>query len=1559
MITKSLTMDPILKKLKIRFLIVAVFMCAMTAFTSTPVTLKVTSDWGSGFNGNITVTNTTDVAFDDWEVSFDFPHNITSIWNAKIKSHSGNHYVIENVSWNGKLNPGQSTSFGFGGSPGNVDVDISNISVNGIDVSDDTNPPVANNNTATTEINSSIIIDVLDNDTDPAGKAIKLSSVSQPQNGVVEIFSDSSVKYTPESDFSGNDSFNYIIVNTDEKTASATVDVMVKDVSPSPDVNGFVYKVTSDWKSAFNANIILTNTTAKASEGWSVEFDFPYEISSVWGAETKSHTGNHYVLENLSWNSDIAPGNSVSIGFGASPGNAVEEPSNVKVNMNNGEDSSSETTPIANNNSIVTEQNTSGTVNVLANDSGSNIKLQSVTAPMHGVVTTSASSITYAPENGYVGNDTFNYSIVDSNGKTASATVTVIVNESSAPIAQNTTAFVYKNNTVEIDALANDKGNGLRISSLTNPDNGSATISGNKIYYTPNSNYSGSDKFNYIATDIAGLKTSASVFVTVGEQAALNKINATYWSVWGGNTSYNVDGRQIRSTPVDMDKIDPSYNVIITAFIVTDESGNYQLAYKNPGSTAPSFYTPEEVKSFINKTKAQGRKVIVSLGGQYFDMKMSTSEDVNFFVSQMKTIIDEYGFEGIDLDLEHNSLSTIDPELLANAVTQVVNNYRVNGENFWLTAAPEWGFIIPYSYGSGQWASHSLEGDFFVKIINDIGIDNFDYIWPQTYNQGPANGVTGPNGDKVSPSNGMDKFLSAMAWGITTQEGYAANGNMGVFIPSDKLCLGIPATEGAAGGAMTYVATPELIKSAWNLMLEHGGLVSGFMNWSVDWDAANIADGDLSDGYIHPSWSTGRAIAETLGSSSDIDSKPAVSIISPLNNSIIKQKVLSPVNISISANDADGTIVSTVISVDGNTYDEKLVNWTPSGFDTYTITAKAIDDNGNEKSEFVKVVIVKDETAGTGETGETGETGDGDTGETDEAGGTGGSGGSGGSGGAADNKEHPTLKFNTPFNNQVVQLESLTYIHIDVSADDQDGTLKNVSINVDGHVFNQKTVDWIPSDYGTFTIVAVAIDNDELLTTKTVVIEVQKLDSNTSRKQIVGYLSQWDTWKGTNHGFPAKGTCNQLNVDYSKYTILNFSFFGVAKDGSLHSGDYRNKNIYMPDEVQEPAEILHGDVYSSWDYWLLYGELDLLWEANEKATEAGFVVDGTSWYNVNTGLTGQMPIPMHKEGGAEGLIQLCKKNDVKLVATIGGWSMCKHIPEMAADPAKKERFLEDCRTLINMGFDGIDIDWEFPGPFPGMNYTGTEADFANFTALMRDLRETIGSDKLLTAAFHCSPERLDGYDWVELNRYMDYFNMMTYDMHGGWSQNTNHNSPLYGADLSWDTTFQYLTIEKNIPAYKINMGLGFYGRGLVTNGTASLGAPTVKKLVTFGTDGPALTASDFVNWGAFEGTPNYGYIMKNNEGWTYNWDDTAKVPYLTKDNYFLSFDNKVSIQHKADYVVDNNAGGVIVWHVFGDWDAGEVETTYGKKLPYCTTVRTPLLDILHYTFMSEGDISFL
>ncbi|GAA4276161.1 hypothetical protein GCM10022259_08850 [Aquimarina mytili] len=472
-------------------------------------------------------------------------------------------------------------------------------------------------------------------------------------------------------------------------------------------------------------------------------------------------------------------------------------------------------------------------------------------------------------------------------------------------------------------------------------------------------------------------------------------------------------------------------------------------------------------------------------------------------------------------------------------------------------------------------------------------------------------------------------------------------------------------------------------------------------------------------------------------------------------------------------------------------------------------------------------------------------------------------------------------------------------------------------------------------------------------------------------KQVIGYITNWDAWKAASAGVPSAGALTQLNIDYSKYTILNYSFFGVAVDGSLHSGDLRNKQIYQQGTVQEPADLLYGDVYSSWDFHILFGEIEPIQWINEavkqRAEALGFqvTVGGNTWTHPEWGLSGVLPLPLPKENSeAKGLLELAHQNGVKVMASIGGWSMCKHFPEMAADPIKRARFIEDCKKLINMGFDGIDLDWEYPGPFPGMNFTGTNADYANFENLVQEIRNAIGPDKLITAAMAADYKKIEGFNWSKLSNTMDYFNMMTYDFNGGWSNIAGHNAPVYpydGAeapDFNWQTLLEKMK-AMGVPSNKINFGAPFYGRGVVTDGAADINAPTVKRNVTIQPDGPISTAADYTNWPleVYDGTPNHFFIKQKTgpgSGWTRKWDNQAKVPYMVKDNFFLSYDDEESIAIKAQFINDNNLAGTIVWTVFGDLEFSGSAQSFGTKLKRWSSVKSPLINKMNEVFATGG-----
>jgi cellulase/cellobiase CelA1 len=95
------------------------------------VRFAITSDWGSGLTADFVIDNHGSTSVDHWTLAFDWRAEITDIWNAKIVSHTGDRYVIEDESWSRRLEPGGHVDFGVTGSPGNDRAGPSHYTVNG------------------------------------------------------------------------------------------------------------------------------------------------------------------------------------------------------------------------------------------------------------------------------------------------------------------------------------------------------------------------------------------------------------------------------------------------------------------------------------------------------------------------------------------------------------------------------------------------------------------------------------------------------------------------------------------------------------------------------------------------------------------------------------------------------------------------------------------------------------------------------------------------------------------------------------------------------------------------------------------------------------------------------------------------------------------------------------------------------------------------------------------------------------------------------------------------------------------------------------------------------------------------------------------------------------------------------------------------------------------------------------------------------------------------------------------------------------------------------------
>jgi chitinase len=271
------------------------------------------------------------------------------------------------------------------------------------------------------------------------------------------------------------------------------------------------------------------------------------------------------------------------------------------------------------------------------------------------------------------------------------------------------------------------------------------------------------------------------------------------------------------------------------------------------------------------------------------------------------------------------------------------------------------------------------------------------------------------------------------------------------------------------------------------------------------------------------------------------------------------------------------------------------------------------------------------------------------------------------------------------------------------------------------------------------------------------------------------------------------------------------------------------------------------------------------------------------------------------------LVKTAHKNGVKIVVSLGGWGKDKGFGPMVADPRARKNFVDQLVNFcVKNGYDGADLDWEYPG--------ATDRD--NLSLLVSELRSEFQKNKLefLSAALPAKDWR-NGYDIEVLNKNMDWFGIMTYDFHGSWSDHVGHNSPLYPSPKdacgSIEDSVKFWSETKGMPREKLCIGIPFYGR--------TFQAP---ELFVKGSGGDAV---------------NYTEAMdKLSQNWKYTWDDISRAGYLQNPDksQIISFEDKRSLSQKCEYLKKEKLKGVIIW-ALGHDDSGTTQpliSAVGKDL---------------------------
>ncbi|GGE71504.1 chitinase [Priestia taiwanensis] len=383
-----------------------------------------------------------------------------------------------------------------------------------------------------------------------------------------------------------------------------------------------------------------------------------------------------------------------------------------------------------------------------------------------------------------------------------------------------------------------------------------------------------------------------------------------YWHNWAPKS----DGyQQGTGGDVKLSETPAGYNVIDVAFMKADAT-NRMPTFKPYNMTDSAF------RAEVAKLNAQGRAVIISLGGADAHIQLRTGDE-RPLADEIIRLVETYGFDGLDIDLEQNAITAGDNQTVIPAALKLVkDHYRAKGQNFLITMAPE----FPYLRTGGKYVP-------YVQSLDSY----YDFIHPQLYNQG-GDGVTAANGRWLAQNN--DAVKEDFLYTISTQ---MATGNGFVKIPAHKLALGLPSNPDAAANG--YVRDPQAIQNALNRLAADGNRVKGLMTWSINWDAGVSKSGvAYNNGFVNtygpmihnstplPTDTTAPSVPSNLQSSSQTSSTISLQWTASTDNRGVREYEIYRGTTKV------GTSTTTTFT------DSNLTANT-----AYSYTVKAVDTSGN------------------------------------------------------------------------------------------------------------------------------------------------------------------------------------------------------------------------------------------------------------------------------------------------------------------------------------------------------------------------------------------------------------------------------------------------------------------------------------------------------------------------------------------------------------------------------------------------------------------------------------
>ncbi|KAI0210818.1 Acidic mammalian chitinase [Lamellibrachia satsuma] len=290
---------------------------------------------------------------------------------------------------------------------------------------------------------------------------------------------------------------------------------------------------------------------------------------------------------------------------------------------------------------------------------------------------------------------------------------------------------------------------------------------------------------------------------------------------------------------------------------------------------------------------------------------------------------------------------------------------------------------------------------------------------------------------------------------------------------------------------------------------------------------------------------------------------------------------------------------------------------------------------------------------------------------------------------------------------------------------------------------------------------------------------------------------------------------------------------------------------------------------------------------------------------------------------------------LKTLLAIGGWNAgTSTMRSMLQTSATRQTFIQSVRAYLRQwNFDGIDLDFEYPG----------RDDKLKFTLLAKEMRaafvaESSSSGKprlLLSVAVPAGKAKIDaGYEVSKIAQYFDWIGLMAYDLHGKWESNTGVNAPLFSRqgetgvqkelNVEWAANYW---VSKGCPKSKLVIGMATYGRSFKLNNANNngMGAPS------FGAASAGAFTREAGMYSYYEICQSFIY-----GGGSVKWHSQHQVPYAYKGTNWVGYDNVRSLTAKVNWLKNQGFAGWMVWTL--DFD------DFGGS--FCNAGKYPLIKAL-------------